>query len=181
MRESITHIIHCAWHLNFNLILESYERVHVAGVRHLINLCLSSPKRESPRFVFISSVAATGGYSVDGSPVPEAPVVDPCAPLDQGYAQSKFIGERIVALAVERGGLQATVIRVGQLSGATESGVWNINEHVPILIRSSIEIGMLPEDFPVRLRVPHLYATLELTLIFSPFDGSHPMLPRRQC
>ena len=174
-------MIHCAWYLNFNLILESYESVHVAGVRHLIDLCLSSPKPESPRFVFISSVAATAGYSVDGSPVPEAPVVDPCAPLDQGYAQSKFVSERIVALAVERAGLQATVIRAGQLSGATESGIWNINEHIPILIRSSIDIGMLPEDFPVRLQVPHLHATLELTSVFSPFDGSHLMLLRWQC
>ncbi|KIJ54518.1 hypothetical protein M422DRAFT_63832 [Sphaerobolus stellatus SS14] len=152
LRDSITHLIHCAWNLNFNLILESYERIHIAGVRHLINLCLESPLSESPRFVFLSSAAASEAYSDGDRRVPEVPLDDPRIALDQGYGQSKFVSEQIVVRAVQHAGLAATVIRVGQLSGTRSTGAWNLNEHVPILIRSSVEMGIIPEDIFLAVR-----------------------------
>ena len=159
LRDNVTHIIHAAWHLNFNLILESYERVHVAGVRHLIDLALSSPQRHTPRLIFLSSIAAVGTYR--GPPqrvsqgneagetiVPEEPINDPSIPLDQGYGQSKYVSERVIVNATQAG-LHATIVRVGQLSGVTTNGAWNTSENVPILFRSSIALGMIPNNLPV--------------------------------
>lgn len=35
-------------------------------------------------------------------------------------------------------------LRIGQLSGSTMSGAWNITDWVPILVKSSIVLGSLP-------------------------------------
>jgi thioester reductase-like protein len=160
----VTHIIHVAWHLNFNLILESYERVHVAGVRHLIDLALSSPHAQPPRFTFLSSIAAAAMYpgptqepsigERDGQMlVPEVPIDDPSIPLDQGYGQSKYVSERVLVNAVNAG-LRVTITRVGQMSGVTTNGAWPTTEHVPIMIKSSLALGMVPSDLPVRVSTP---------------------------
>ncbi|KAF8496036.1 hypothetical protein JB92DRAFT_2991783 [Gautieria morchelliformis] len=164
LRDNITHIIHAAWHLNFNLILESYERVHIAGVRHLIDLALSSPQARPPRLTFLSTIAAAAMYNgASQEPsvgemagqvlIPEEPIDDPSIPLDQGYGQSKYVSERILVNAVEVG-LRSTIVRVGQLSGMTTNGAWSSSEHVPILFKSSVAIGMVPVDLPPVRWVP---------------------------
>ena len=155
----MTHIIHTAWDLNFNLILESYERVHVAGVRHLIDLALSSPQAQTPRIIFLSSVAAVGRYcgpspttTHGGVIVPEEAIDDPSIPLEQGYGQSKYVGERILVNATEAG-LRATIVRIGQLSGVTTNGAWTLSEYIPMLLRSSMALGIAPDDLPVSVLV----------------------------
>ena len=133
--------------------------MHIAGVRHLILLALSSPHRKTPRLIFLSSVAAVGEYrgpsqmvspgkEIEQIIVPEEPIDDPSIPFNQGYGQGKYVSERVIVKAVQAG-LQATIVRVGQLSGVTTNGAWNLNEHVPIVLRSSIALGMIPNDFPV--------------------------------
>ena len=69
-------------------------------------------------------------------------------PLDQGYGQGKYVSERVIVAAVQAG-LRATVVRVGQLSGVSTTGAWSLSEHVPIMLRSSIALGMIPKDLPV--------------------------------
>ncbi|KAF8492941.1 male sterility protein-domain-containing protein [Gautieria morchelliformis] len=164
LRDNVTHIIHAAWHLNFNLILESYERVHIAGVRHLIDLALASPHARPPRLTFLSTVAAAARYqgpsrepSVGESAghvlVPEEPIDDPSIPLHQGYGQGKYVIERILVNGVDAG-LRTTIVRVGQLSGMTTNGAWSSSEHVPILFKSSVALGMVPVDLPPVRWVP---------------------------
>jgi hypothetical protein len=116
LRTHVTHIIHAAWQLNFNLRLEGFERVHVAGVRHLIDLALSSPRAKSPRFLFCSSISTVSFYDRIGS-VPEEPFEDESY-ATLGYGLSKLVGERITAIASEKAGLDAAVVRIGQISSA---------------------------------------------------------------
>ena len=44
------------WTVNFNHHLESFEHVHLCGLRNVINLCLSCP--QNPHLFFVSSVAS---------------------------------------------------------------------------------------------------------------------------
>ncbi|GJJ15517.1 putative secondary metabolism biosyntheticenzyme [Clathrus columnatus] len=151
LRGSVTHILHAAWTLNFIYTLESYEKIHIPGVCHLIDLALSSPRQTPPRFVFISSISAVMDYK-SSSHVPETPIDDPSISSDMGYGQSKYVGERILVKATMKSGLPVTIIRIGQLSGYTTNGAWTLTEHVPIIIRSSVELGMIPNDIPVELK-----------------------------
>jgi thioester reductase-like protein len=87
----------------------------------------------------------------DGQPlVPEAPIEDSSMTLPQGYTQSKYIAERIIVEAVKAGsGLRATVCRVGQLCGSTETGAWPSYEYTPRILRSVMLLGVAPDTFPV--------------------------------
>jgi thioester reductase-like protein len=56
VRTSITHIAHFAWQINLTVGLDAYEG-DIRGARHLIDLALSSPLPNPPRFLFTSSVS----------------------------------------------------------------------------------------------------------------------------
>ncbi|EGN94747.1 hypothetical protein SERLA73DRAFT_187804, partial [Serpula lacrymans var. lacrymans S7.3] len=147
LRSQLTHIIHVAWHLNFNLTLESFKREHVAGVRHLIDLALSSTRLIPPQYIFISSIGAVSHFSESLS-VPEREFKDHSLPGNQGYAEAKYVAERIIDEACHRSGLNATVIRAGQLSGSTVNGFWTPSEYIPILFTSSHKLNLVPNEFP---------------------------------
>ena len=114
VRGHVTHVIHSAWLLNFKLRMEGFEKVHIAGVRHLIDLVLSSPRTICPRFVFLSSIS-TVSQSKISSGVPEGRVED-SSYASLGYGRSKLVGERICEVASEKAGFNATIIRIGQIS-----------------------------------------------------------------
>ncbi|KIJ50947.1 hypothetical protein M422DRAFT_44181 [Sphaerobolus stellatus SS14] len=166
LRNYLTHIIHSAWNVNLVQPLSSFEKIHIAGVRHLIDLALSSPQSRPPRLVFLSTIGAAVGYKgpvIEPASgvregqilVPEGPVKDPSIPMPNGYCRSKYVCERIIVEAVEaKIGLRATICRVGQISGATTTGVWARNEYLPVLFRSMIALGSAPDFFPPWRMVP---------------------------
>lgn len=136
-------IIHNAWKVNFNHKVEAFEDTHIKGVRQLVNFSLDSPNH--PHIHFISSV---GTIAVPGT---AAPVEVPFDELDtvsrQGYSESKFISERICALASTVSGVPTTIHRVGQIAGpTTEYGVWNKQEWLSSLIATSKTLGKVPTD-----------------------------------
>jgi len=60
-----------------------------------------------------------------------------------GYARSKFVVEHICALACNNG-FPAKVLRVGQLMGDTQHGIWNSEEAIALMIRSAETLNALP-------------------------------------
>lgn len=75
-------------------------------------------------------------------PAPEEPIVDPVGVVpSSGYAESKWLGERILATADLP---NATTVRIGQLSGG-ENGYWNEKEWFPALVSSAQIVGCLPD------------------------------------
>lgn len=93
--------------------MEGFERVHIAGVRNLIDLAISSPRKSSPHFVFCSSIATVANYK--GGDVPEEPVVDEEETMG-GYGHAKLVGERITETASKEIGLNSSVVRIGQIA-----------------------------------------------------------------
>jgi nucleoside-diphosphate-sugar epimerase len=130
MLLSVTVFIHSAWTVDFNVSLESFEPVHIAGTRRAIDFALAAKFR--PSIFFISSIASVGNWNTKhgGSLVPEtvATLFDNQLPFAQGYAESKHVASQILAIASDRSGLKSAVIRAGQLAGPSEEqshGIWN--------------------------------------------------------
>ncbi|KAJ3573323.1 hypothetical protein NP233_g2511 [Leucocoprinus birnbaumii] len=150
LRKNLTHIIHTAWELNFNWNLEHFERVHIAGVRHLIDLAAASTLTVPPRIVFISSVDVVSRWK-PGTPVPEQPFTDPTLVGSRGYSQAKFVSESVLNQAAEKTGVPVTIIRSGQISGSSLDGYWAPTEFIPTIFRSSKILGKdtrwLPADY----------------------------------
>ncbi|KIK65759.1 hypothetical protein GYMLUDRAFT_194612 [Collybiopsis luxurians FD-317 M1] len=145
LRQNLTMVIHNAWKLDFNLSLASFES-HVKGSRALIDLARSSRHSSSIRFLFTSSIASTQSWNAQKQgPYPEHVVMDAKYAVGGGYGESKYVTERILA----KSGLQATSFRIGQVAGGAPNGAWATSDWVPIIVKSSLSLNMLPDAFGV--------------------------------
>jgi thioester reductase-like protein/aryl carrier-like protein len=155
VRTRTTHIIHNAWKVDFNLTLQAFEP-QLLGTVNLIRLCASAP--QAPTITFISSVSAVMNFatptaSSDQSqiPIPESIIHDISAPASAGYAESKYIAERLLPHASERLNISAKILRLGQIAGAARSpGRWNSSGWVPALVLGSRALGAIPDSLDGR-------------------------------
>jgi len=142
LKSGIVSLIHCAWSVNFNKRLSSFEADCIAGAKNLMLLCLAAQAPNPASFNFCSSVSTVA--RTPGSVVPEAlPESFRCA-QGMGYAQSKLVTENIIAKAAEQTGMAARVLRVGQIVADTTHGIWNNTEAIPLMLQAATTIGVLP-------------------------------------
>ncbi|EGN97840.1 hypothetical protein SERLA73DRAFT_109083 [Serpula lacrymans var. lacrymans S7.3] len=139
MRTSVTHIIHNAWPVDFNLTLNTFDP-QVKGVRNLIDFALSSPLPTPPRLAYISSGGILQG--LETGEAKELPV-DCTSAVGSGYSESKWVSEKVLTNAAAETSLRPIIIRLGQISGGV-NGFWKEKEWLPSMIRSSIYLKCLP-------------------------------------
>lgn len=136
-----TDIIHNAWQVDFNLVLESFSP-QLDGIRRLVNF--STQTRAGAKIFFISSIGAVGNVAHG---VPEQVFDDWRTPQAIGYCQSKYVAERVLDIAARVSNVPAVICRVGQIAGpTTAAGVWPKQEWLPSLIASSRYLGKLPSS-----------------------------------
>ncbi|KAL8728617.1 MAG: hypothetical protein Q9166_005270 [cf. Caloplaca sp. 2 TL-2023] len=140
--EQLTHIIHCAWPVNFQISLQSFKP-QIATVHNLLQLSLATQEFRSAVFMFCSSVTtATGSPSYTN--IPEAPIKDLTRCSRLGYGRSKLVAEAVVQEAVEKVGANAMILRIGQVMGSQKHGHWNDKEMIPMIIRTGLDMSALP-------------------------------------
>lgn len=146
-------IFHLAWSVNFLMPLGGF-RQHFGGLQTLLGLASAhaqySRDGKGARFVFCSSTASVASFQdihID-TPIPEEIVADPKVSGSIGYSRSKWVAETVCSEVSrthpELEGL-VDVVRVGQVSGHSKSGVWNASEAYPLLFSSAKLTGCLPE------------------------------------
>ncbi|KAL4077419.1 putative nonribosomal peptide synthetase, partial [Scleroderma citrinum] len=140
IRDAVTVIIHNAWRIDFNLSLATLEP-NVRGTRYLIDLALASKRATKPRFMFTSSITSAQGWDRKRGRVPEEVMSDASLAVGGGYGSSKYVSETILV----KSGLPATSFRIGQITGAAPRGAWSTTEWVPIVVKSSVTLGALPD------------------------------------
>ncbi|OSD01062.1 acetyl-CoA synthetase-like protein [Trametes coccinea BRFM310] len=134
IRQSVTHILHNAWKVDFKLSVQSFEG-DLQGARNLVDLAISSPYRQAPTIVFVSSIGVFSNYQ--GSvPAPEAPLDDPTSPFGVGYGESKWIIEHVLQNVTKQRGVPTVVVRLGQVCG-DRVGLWNEKEWFPAIVKSA--------------------------------------------
>lgn len=141
LRQESTAVIHNAWPVNFVLSIDSYNE-HIGGATNLLNLTLKSPKAVKPGFFFSSSVGTRQGLTepVVEEDFPESPETANAL----GYGRSKWVVEKIMEKAGKETKARCGVLRIGQLVGDTENGVWNETEAWPLMFKSIDVIQSLP-------------------------------------
>ena len=155
LASGITHIFHGAWPMDFKVKVQSLEpqmRV-VQELLRLGQLAHNSKPTVRPRAVLASSIAVVGGYALKTRSclVPVILMDDPETALPIGYAEAKWVCEKVMESAYDNmKEVEPTIIRIGQLSGSRETGVWSCKEHLPALIKASQAIGAMPDLQGVR-------------------------------
>ncbi|KAJ3572833.1 hypothetical protein NP233_g2821 [Leucocoprinus birnbaumii] len=141
LQRTVTTIIHNGWRVDFNIGLGSFGNL-ITGTRQLLDLAVGSPIPNGAKFIFVSSISVVNNLGKE-SKAPESSVPSSLA-AGFGYGESKWVAERICHRVAEVTGLSTSIVRVGQLSGDTVTGRWNVKEWVPALIKLGKAIGSLP-------------------------------------
>ncbi|MBP5562935.1 MAG: SDR family oxidoreductase, partial [Bacteroidales bacterium] len=154
-------IINCVANVKHFSAGNDIEMVNIESVRHLITFCL----RTGSRLIHIST-NSIAGMSVDGKPGPDVKLTEQTFNIGQNidankYVYSKYKAEELVLEAIEQQGLNAKIMRVGNLSARQKDGEFQINfntNNFLAMLRAYVVIGMVP------------YEALDQRFEFSPID-----------
>ncbi|PVH77799.1 acetyl-CoA synthetase-like protein [Cadophora sp. DSE1049] len=145
LAREVTIVLAGAWKMDFNLPAEEFEGDCIKNTMSLLRLCHAGcPKT----FAFTSSISTCMGAApfspnTPSLTIPESPIgSDPSIALSTGYAQSKYIIERITQTASNLLSLPIKLLRVGQLSGHTQTSHWSTDEMWPIMFATSFHPSM---------------------------------------
>ncbi|KAL4940296.1 hypothetical protein BDV06DRAFT_230437 [Aspergillus oleicola] len=146
LQQSVTHILHTAWPVDFHWKLSSFQsQFEILRNLLLLSQDIHQLRRIKPRLTFISSIATVGQYAyVHGNRiVPEVPVDSVQCLNPIGYAEAKLVCERMLEHARRdfADDMDINYIRMGQMAGSSATGYWNVNEHFPALTLSWIPVN----------------------------------------
>ncbi|KAF8890512.1 hypothetical protein CPB84DRAFT_1784727 [Gymnopilus junonius] len=168
MKVSVTHIIHNAWPVDFNLALASFEK-SIKGLRNLIDLSLSSQHFPPPTLVFTSSIGVfQNTVSISSPSLPES-AIPPEVAVGSGYTESKWVSEEILLRASKQTPMRTVIVRVGQLCGGL-NGAWNTSEWFPSLVQSTSVCKCFPGDERIVDWIP-LQLAAKAVIDFRKSDG----------
>ncbi|KIP12187.1 hypothetical protein PHLGIDRAFT_62555 [Phlebiopsis gigantea 11061_1 CR5-6] len=136
--RSVTHVVHNAWTVNFNLPLHAFED-QISGVRKLVDASASTSR--SIRLLVTSSIGVATKWDPVRGPIPERLLNDPSIATTNGYSASKYVVEEATAAAQ---GHSVMCVRMGQVCGPQATGAWSMSEWIPMMLKSSITLGSLP-------------------------------------
>jgi len=94
-------------------------------------------------FVSTLSVLAHDGVANTGV-ILEQDDLDLSKGIAGGYAQSKWVAEKLVTLARSRG-LPVSIYRPGRITGHSQTGICNANDLMGKMIKISFQLGSVPE------------------------------------
>jgi len=140
LTDSVTHIAHLAWPIDFGAPLSAYDSA-IHGVRKLVDV--ASTARHQVRLIFTSTAGIFRRLPSSG-PAPETMIEDPIIAIGSGYTESKWVAEKVLQIAGNHGAVLPTIVRVGQLTGGV-NGAWRTAEWVPSMISTSVALGCLPD------------------------------------
>lgn len=122
--------------------LSSFERDCIAGLKNLIDLCLQAHGDRPATFSFFSSVGTVS--RTQDETVPEALPTHFSNTQPTGYGESKLVAEHLCMNAAAQVGIPVYVLRIGQIIGDTNHGIWNSSEAIPLMMQTAKTINMLP-------------------------------------
>ncbi|KAK5686188.1 hypothetical protein LTS10_002303 [Elasticomyces elasticus] len=93
-------------------------------------------------FNFCSSISAVGNSP--GLDISEELPVSLSYAQTTGYPQSKLVAEHICMNGARSTGLTVHVLRIGQIIGDTQYGIWTAREAVPMILQSASTVNALP-------------------------------------
>ncbi|KAI7884445.1 L-aminoadipate-semialdehyde dehydrogenase [Mucor mucedo] len=104
----------------------------------------SEQQQKSFHFVSSTSVLDTPEFIETGAPVSEDNDLEGGRTgLENGYGQSKWVAEKLILEARNRG-MPATIVRPGYILGDSRSGVTNTDDFIWRLLKGCVELGYIP-------------------------------------
>jgi len=134
-------IYHNGAMVNFVYPYQAHKASNVLGTQEILRLA-SQVKLKPVHFVSTLSILYNGGKK-NGYVFPEDTDLDQVGAPFGGYAQSKWVAEKLVEQAGERG-IPYAIYRPGLVSGHSVSGAWNTDNLISSMTRACVLLGSVP-------------------------------------
>ena len=149
--ENCSHIIHCAAAVNHMYVYSQLKAPNTLSTIECIKIAMSSKPK---KFSFVSTESAISERNSTGSGY-EAEVRDDPANFFGGYALSKWVSERLIKQAFDRG-MSGMILRPGNIFANSDTGVSSpvSSNFALLMMRAYVDSGLAPEMGVVFEAVP---------------------------
>ena len=138
---AIDTIYHSAAMLNYVYPYSAMKAANVLGTQEVLRLaCLGKTKPVH----YVSSVAVFETAAYAGEVVTEQDSFDHWQGIDLGYSQTKWVAEKLVKIAGEKG-LPITIYRPPLIAGDSKTGVSNTDDFICLMLKGCIQMGSFPD------------------------------------
>ena len=134
-------IYHNGAMVNFVYPYHAHKASNVLGTQEILRLA-SKVRLKPVHFVSTLSILYSGGVN-DGRIFREDIDLDQVGAPFGGYAQSKWVAEKLVVQAGMRG-IPYAIYRPGLVSGHSVSGAWNTDNLISSMTRACVLLGSVP-------------------------------------
>lgn len=133
--------------LNYVYPYAKFKSINVLGTQEVLRLAC---KTKTKPVHHISSVAVFESSAYYNQPVDESNPVLHSENIYLGYSQSKWVSEKLVQIAGDRG-LPVTIYRPPLVSGHSRTGAWNTSGFLCRMIQGCIQLGYIISDLDLLL------------------------------
>jgi thioester reductase-like protein len=143
LADTVDAIYHNGALVNFTYPYAALKAPNVAGTQEVLRLAVTGHTKPVH---YVSTVGVFSHFRGErGTRLPEIDAPEESEGLRLGYTQSKWVSEKMVELARRRG-IPVSVYRPGRLSGDTITGACQTHDFMWMLIKGSIQLGLVPDD-----------------------------------
>lgn len=142
LAQEIDTIIHNGAQLHHLVPYAQLRASNVSSTVAMLHLATTA----RPKWIhYISTLVAATDRDRHGWLLEDFPRADP-VDLAGGYAQSKWVSEKLLAAAAQRG-IGVTIFRPGFISGRSDSGAWPVeHDHLLRVIKGCLQMGHAPDS-----------------------------------
>ncbi|HKQ62597.1 MAG TPA: amino acid adenylation domain-containing protein, partial [Candidatus Polarisedimenticolaceae bacterium] len=141
LAQAVDRVYHNGAAVNFVQPYSLLRAANVGGTVEVLRLATLAPLPVD----YVSTISVFGAPEARSEGWVREEDRPPHAGLAGGYAQSKWVAERLVLAAAERG-LAVRVYRPGRVAGDSRSGTANADDLTGRFIRACADIGAIPEE-----------------------------------
>jgi thioester reductase-like protein len=137
--QELTKIIDTVFHngavLNF---IYPYNRLKDTNVNGTVETIRFAGTNRSKYFNYVSSYSVFDNPSYFNKTIVEDDKLEDCQGYFLAYSETKWVSEKIISIARERG-LKAAIFRPGEITGATDTGIWKYSDSVSRTIKNILD------------------------------------------
>lgn len=141
LAQQIDVIYHNAAILNFVYPYSALKPTNVLGTQEVLRLACQS-KVKTLHYISTDAVFDSSAYY--GREVKESEPIIHTEGIDLGYTQTKWVSEKLVAIARDRG-LPVAIYRPPLIAGDSKTGIWNTDDFTCRFIKGCIQMGSMPD------------------------------------
>ncbi|MFQ4144479.1 thioester reductase domain-containing protein [Chlorogloeopsis sp. ULAP02] len=142
LAQQIDVIYHNGSLVNSILPYTAFKAINVLGTQEILRLA-SLVKVKPVHFISTLSVVQSVN-SCQGKVIREENLSDSWEKLHNGYAQSKWVAEKIVTIARSRG-IPVSIYRPGMITGSSHTGICKHQDLLSTVLKSFIQLGSAPD------------------------------------